>query len=200
MCGICGVADFDGRPVSDDVLGRMMSSIAHRGPDAQDTFVHADGTGPAVAFGHLRLAIIDLSPTGAQPMTNEDGTLWITYNGEIYNFRELRAELHAKGHPFRSESDTEVILHLYEEMGERCVERLEGMFAFALWDARRRRLVLARDRVGKKPLFVYRDRERLVFASEIKALLCHPDVPDDVNEAAIPEYFSFGYVVPPATR
>ena len=199
MCGICGVIDLDGRPVPPDVLARMTTSLAHRGPDRQQTFFHADAGGPAVALGHLRLAIIDLSPAGAQPMTNEDGTLWITYNGEIYNFRELRAELRAAGHPFHSDSDTEVILHLYEEMGDRCVERLDGMFALALWDARRRRMLLARDRVGKKPLYVYRDRHRLVFGSEIKALLCHPDVPDDVNEAAIPEYLSFGYVVPPAT-
>ena len=200
MCGICGVVEFDGRPVPLDLVARMMTSLAHRGPDGQGTFFHAEpGEAPSVALGHLRLAIVDLTPSASQPMTNEDGTLWITFNGEIYNFRTLRTELAARGHPFRSNSDTEVILHLYEEMGDRCVERLEGMFSFALWDGRRRRLVLARDRVGKKPLYVYRDRHRLVFASEIKALLCHPDVPDDVDEAAIPLYLSYGYVVPPAT-
>jgi asparagine synthase (glutamine-hydrolysing) len=199
MCGICGVIDLDGHPVPPAVLGRMMESLAHRGPDGRGTFFHADGGGHAVALGHLRLAIIDLSPSGTQPMTNEDGTLWITFNGEIYNFRELRAELRAAGHPFHSDSDTEVILHLYEEMGDRCVERLDGMFAFALWDARRGRALLARDRAGKKPLYVHRDRRRLVFASEIKALLGHPDVPDDVDEAVIPQYLSFGYAVPPAT-
>ena len=199
MCGICGVVDFDGEPVAPDVLARMMTTIAHRGPDGQGTFLHGElGAGPSVALGHLRLAVVDLSPNAAQPMTNEDGTLWITFNGEIYNFRELRDRLSDR-HPFRSSSDTEAILHLYEELGDACVAELEGMFAFALWDGRRRRLLLARDRMGKKPLYVYRDPRRLVFASEIKALLAHPKVPDDVNEAAIPEYFSFGYVVPPAT-
>jgi asparagine synthase (glutamine-hydrolysing) len=132
-------------------------------------------------------------------MSNEDGTLWIVFNGEIYNYRELRRPLKALGHPFRSQSDTEVILHLYEEKGERCVEELDGMFAFALWDARRLRLLLARDRVGKKPLFYYSDARLFAFASEIKALFHHPSIPVDIDESAIPLYFIHGYVSTPAT-
>lgn len=173
-----------------------MASLTHRGPDAEGSHVNArqaSSAGPAVALGHRRLAIIDLSPNGRQPMTNEDDSLWIVLNGEIYNFRELRAQLQSRGHSFCSESDTEVVLHLYEELGEKCVEALDGMFAFALWDERRKRLFLARDRVGKKPLYYGRVGSTFLFGSEVKALLRHPAVSGEVSLEALPCYFTFGY-------
>ena len=196
MCGICGVVNFDGKPVAHDVLRSMMASLAHRGPDGEGTYFNAGGglsNGPAVSLGHRRLAIIDLSANASQPMTNEDESLWVVFNGEIYNFQELRARLQVQGHSFRSGSDTEVILHLYEELGDKCVEDLDGMFAFALWDQRRRRLFLARDRVGKKPLYYACVGSTFVFGSEVKALLRHPAVRADVSLEALPCYFAFGY-------
>jgi asparagine synthase (glutamine-hydrolysing) len=202
MCGICGVVNLDGRPVSADVLHVMLAEIAHRGPDGKGTYLDAGGASPgdpAVGLGQVRLAIVDLSENGSQPMTNEDGTLWVILNGEIYNFPALRARLAARGHPFRSSSDTEVLLHLYEERGDDCIDELEGMFAFALWDSTRRRLLLARDRLGKKPLYVYRDGRIVAFASEIKALLRHPAVARELDPAAIAPYFLHGYVPGPAT-
>ncbi|TMB04204.1 MAG: hypothetical protein E6J64_13090 [Deltaproteobacteria bacterium] len=151
MCGISGFLNRDpAQPADRDLVVRMTEVIAHRGPDGSG--LHVDGP---VALGHRRLSIIDLSTAGAQPMTNEDGTVWITFNGEIYNFLDLRAELEARGHAFRSHCDTEVLVHGYEEWGEALPERLCGMFAFAIWDARRRRLFLARDRLGKKPLYYH---------------------------------------------
>ena len=202
MCGICGIVDRRGPAPDRGVLEAMTRAIAHRGPDAEGFLrLPRDGeaSGPGVGLGHRRLAIIDLSPSGAQPMTNEDETLWIILNGEIYNYRALRPELEARGHPLKSQSDTEVILHLYEELGERCVERLDGMFAFALWDTRRRRLLLARDRAGKKPLFYARAGDTFLFASEVKAILRHPRVASAPNVAAVPHYFVFGYPPPGAT-
>src|SRR4029077_11481093 len=162
MCGICG---FTGR--DDALLEAMKSAIRHRGPDAEGSWT-ADG----ISLGHRRLSIVDLSESGRQPMGNEDGSVWITFNGEIYNQLDLRKELEAKGHVFRSHADTEVIVHGYEQWGDDCVGRLTGMFAFALWDTRRRRLLLARDRLGIKPLYWAHVNGRLSFASEIKALLC----------------------------
>ncbi len=148
MCGICGKLNFDRQePVDNGLLGIMMDLIQHRGPDGSGKFL----SGP-VGLGHRRLSIIDLN-TGGQPMSNEDGTVWVVYNGEIYNFHELRTKLEERGHRFKSTTDTEVIVHLYEEMGDQCVTRLRGMFAFALWDERQQRLLLARDRVGVKPLY-----------------------------------------------
>jgi asparagine synthase (glutamine-hydrolysing) len=202
MCGICGVVNFDGRPVSTDVLHVMLAELAHRGPDGKGVYLDsasAPAGSPSIGLGHLRLAIVDLSENGSQPMVNEDGTLWVVTNGEIYNFPALREQLLARGHPFRSSSDTEVILHLYEEMGEDCVSALDGMFAFALWDSRRRRVLLARDPFGKKPLYVYRDARMLAFASEIKALLCHPEVRATVDPEAVAPYFLHGYVPGPRT-
>lgn len=172
----------------------MMAKLVHRGPD--DSGLYVDG---CIGLGHTRLKIIDLSPAARQPMTNEDETLRIIFNGEIYNYRQLRATLKTMDHHFRSNSDTEVILHLYEEKGDRCVEDLDGMFAFALWDARRRKLLLARDRVGKKPLFYYHDRGLFAFASEIKALFGHPSIPVEIDRTAIPLYFLYGYVPTPAS-
>src|SRR5712675_1881198 len=148
MCGICGKLEFDsGAKVAPELLDRMMHAIAHRGPDGTGKYI----SGPA-GLGHTRLAIIDLS-TGDQPLSNEDGTIWTVFNGEIYNFAELRTELQQSGHRFRSNTDTEVIVHAYEQWGEQAVTRFRGMFAFALWDTRKRRLLLVRDRVGIKPLY-----------------------------------------------
>jgi len=191
MCGICAIA---GSPLPDEgAVERMLSALRHRGPDDQG--VHrADGA----VLGQRRLSIIDLEG-GHQPIPNEDGRLWVVCNGEIYNYRELRAELEAKGHRFSTHSDTEVILHLYEEMGERCVERLRGMFAFAVWDGPRRRLFAARDRLGQKPLF-YAERDgRLALASEIKALLAlEPDL-RELDPAALDQYLTLRIIAPPRT-
>jgi asparagine synthase (glutamine-hydrolysing) len=192
MCGIAGIvgAGRDRR----EILRSMVSAIAHRGPDGEG--VYDDGI---AALGHRRLAIIDLSENAAQPMGNEDGSVQIVYNGEVYNFEELRAPLVQKGHRFRSRSDTEVLVHLYEEEGDRFVEALNGMFAFALWDARRRRLLIGRDRFGQKPLFYAMVGETLVFASEIKALLRHPGVPRRVSPRAIDSLLTVNFAPAPGS-
>ena len=186
MCGIVGVYRFDGQPVSEHVLKRMTDVIAHRGPDGEGYY--ADGR---LGFGHRRLAIVDLSPLGKQPMGNESGDVVITFNGEIFNFHDLRVKLQALGHQFRSQSDTEAIVHAYEEWGEAAVQMLNGQFAFGLWDKQKQQLLLARDRFGVKPLYYYHDRDKLVFASEIKAILEYPDIPRTVNYSALNEYFTF---------
>src|SRR5262249_42214318 len=151
----------------------------------------------SVGLGHQRLAIMDLSAAGRQPMANENGAIRITFNGEIYNFRKLRKELLELGHTFKSSSDTEVVIHLYEEMGRGCLSRLEGMFAFALWDEKKNLLFLARDRVGKKPLHYAVDGEGIVFASEIKALLEHPRVSREIDPGALNKYLTYEYVPAP---
>jgi asparagine synthase (glutamine-hydrolysing) len=178
---------------SREVIARMCRVIEHRGPDDEGFYV--DG---GVALGMRRLSIIDLV-TGHQPITNEDGSLWIVFNGEIYNFREIRDDLIARGHIFQSNTDTEVIVHLYEDEGEACVERLRGMFAFAIWDRRSRTLFLARDRVGVKPLHYSLAGDTLIFASEIKSLLQHSAIKREVNTEAISDFLSFGYVPDPAS-
>jgi asparagine synthase (glutamine-hydrolysing) len=178
---------------SREVIARMCRVIEHRGPDDEGFYV--DG---GVALGMRRLSIIDLV-TGHQPITNEDGSLWIVFNGEIYNFREIRDDLIARGHIFQSNTDTEVIVHLYEDEGEACVERLRGMFAFAIWDRRSRTLFLARDRVGVKPLHYSLAGDTLIFASEIKSLLQHSAIEREVNTEAISDFLSFGYVPDPAS-
>ena len=188
---MCGIAGFVGQG-DRDRLEAMVSTLTHRGPDDEGLWV-----GPDVGLGMRRLAIIDLAG-GRQPMLNEDDTLHLVLNGEIYNFRELREDLIRRGHRFRTRSDTEVILHLYEEVGEDCVTWLRGMFAFALWDAPRRILLLARDRMGKKPLYYWHRGGLFLFASEIKALLCHPAVPRDLDWEAFHHYLAFGYT--PADR
>ena len=194
MCGIAGVVHADPRyPVEPDLIRRMTGVMAHRGPDADGFHL-----GPGVALGHRRLSIIDLS-TGDQPIFNEDGTVAVVFNGEIYNFRELREDLRSRGHRFTTQSDTEVIVHAYEDGGPDCVARLRGMFAFALWDERRRRLLLARDRAGKKPLYYVADGDRLAFASELKALLQDPGLKRVIAPEALDDYFSFGAVPAPAT-
>jgi asparagine synthase (glutamine-hydrolysing) len=186
MCGLAGVFDPSGKPVARGVLERMTAAVAHRGPDGQGCFSDA-----GIGLGHRRLSIIDLSDAAAQPLRNETGDVLLIYNGEIFNFRELRAELEAAGHRFRSATDSEVIVHGYEEWGEECVSRLNGMFAFALWDVKRRRLLLARDRYGIKPLYYWRRDGLLVFASEVKAILQHPQVSVAVDPPALLEYFTF---------
>ena len=196
MCGICGELRFeDGRTSAETIRG-MRDVLVHRGPDDAGVFVSATGQ---VGLGFRRLRIIDLTPNASQPMPNEDGSVHVVFNGEIYNFVSLRKDLLARGHRFRSHSDTEVIVHLYEEKGADCVADLDGMFALAIWDERNHRLTMARDRAGKKPLFYYRDGERLLFASEIKAFFEHPDVSLDINPDAVPYYFIHGYVPCPET-
>jgi asparagine synthase (glutamine-hydrolysing) len=189
MCGICGIVGHQSQPGWSDRLDRMTGVVRHRGPD--DVGRHVE---PGVALGHRRLTIIDLTSAGHQPMTNEDGTLWLTYNGEIYNHRDVRTELVARGHRYHSETDSETILHAYEEWGERAVERFRGMFAFGLWDRRNRRLWLVRDRLGVKPLYYAVTGDRLVFASEIKSIFESGVVAPALDPHALPEYLTFGYL------
>jgi asparagine synthase (glutamine-hydrolysing) len=196
MCGICGaVWGGSERPLGDDRLAAMMDRIVHRGPD--DSGVYRDAH---AALGFRRLAIVDL-PGGRQPLSNEDGTVWTVFNGEIYNFPALRRRLEAKGHTLRSSGDTEVLVHLYEDEGTGMFKLLRGMFALAIWDVPRRTLVLARDRMGQKPLVYRHDGERLTFASELKALLALPesDVPRRVDPIAVDLYLTYGYVPHPRT-
>lgn len=189
MCGICGVLNFDRREsVAPGVLQTMNRQIVHRGPD-DEGFYLAENVGLAMR----RLSIIDVA-TGHQPMTNEDSTLWLVYNGEIYNHQELRPSLEARGHRYRTRSDTETILHLYEEYGRDCVNHLRGMFAFVIWDARNRRLFAARDRLGIKPFYYHHSAQRFLFGSEIKALLAHPTLKAQFNAKVLPEYLAFGYL------
>ena len=194
MCGICGKINFDGTPVGESLLREMASTLSHRGPD-DEGFYCGGGTG----LGHRRLSIIDLSPLGHQPMSNENGTVWIVFNGEIYNFRELREELEAKGHAFRSKTDTEVIVHLYEEYGHQCVLMLRGMFAFAIWDSSSRTLFLARDRTGKKPLYYRHTPDSFIFGSEIKAVLCDDSAETKPDQVAIHHYLTYQDVPSPWT-
>jgi asparagine synthase (glutamine-hydrolysing) len=194
MCGIAGVIWQDpSRPAERAVIAPMVAAIAHRGPDGEGIEL----LGPA-ALGHRRLSIIDLSEDGRQPMSNEDGTVWVVLNGEIYNFAALREELEAKGHRFRSRTDTEVLVHLYEEEGPELVRRLRGMFAFAIWDTTRGKLLLARDRAGQKPLHYRVDPDALRFASEPAALLADPSAPAPAfDPVAIHDYLHYGYVPSP---
>ena len=181
----------------------MCQAFSYRGPDDEGVYTSEQTAGHGqkvtVGLGHKRLSIIDLSAAGHQPMSNEDGSVWITCNGEIYNFKEQRAELQAKGHVFKGHSDTEVLLHLYEEEGPKCVHRLNGMFSFGLWDEKRARLWLCRDRVGIKPLVYYWDGKRFVFASEIKSLLSDPAIPRELDYDALLLYLAFSYVPAPYT-
>jgi len=193
MCGIGGKLFFDrARVVDPALLSQMSAVLRHRGPD--DAGVYYDGQ---IGLAHRRLSIIDLSPAGHQPMSNIDGTVWITYNGEVYNFLDLRKELENDGVTFRSKTDTEVILSLYERHGTDCIRYLRGMFAFAIWDGRSRSLFLARDRLGKKPLYYYHDAEKFVFASEPKGILQDPEIPVSADFQAIHHYLTFGYVPSP---
>jgi asparagine synthase (glutamine-hydrolysing) len=186
MCGICGIFNLNGEPVSSVDLRKMTDAIAHRGPDGEGFY-----TDSFVGLGHRRLAIIDLSPAGHQPMLTRDGQFTIVYNGEVYNFQELRAELESLGHQFRSKTDTEVVLNAYAEWGPECVNRFNGMFAFAIWDKTRQRLFLARDRYGIKPLYYTFQENRFMFASEQKAILALPVVKREIDLEALVEYFTF---------
>jgi asparagine synthase (glutamine-hydrolysing) len=197
MCGISGELSFDvSRPVSVDAVAAMTATLQHRGPDHDATYRSTDGV---LGFGFRRLSIIDLRTAANQPIGNEDGSVQLVFNGEIYNYRELRQPLVDKGHVFRSNADSEVIVHLFEERGDQAIDALDGMFALGIWDARHGTLTLARDRAGKKPLFVYSDGTRVAFASEIKALLAHPDLDIGIDESAVPYYFLYGFVPHPQT-
>lgn len=186
MCGIVGVVRLDSQPVAANTIAKMSASLAHRGPDSDGIWVEG-----ATGFGHRRLAIIDLTPGGHQPMGNETGDIILIYNGELYNYQDLRLKLEAVGHRFHSRSDTEVVLHAYQEWGASSLEWFNGMFALAIWDKRTYKLFLARDRYGVKPLYYYYDGAKLVFASEIKAILAYPGIPRAVCYPALNEYFTF---------
>lgn len=189
MCGIAGVLEFGGNDqIKESVLREMCAAMVHRGPD--DEGIYTDGV---IGLGMRRLSIIDLA-TGHQPISNEDGTVWIVFNGEIYNHAILREQLVAQGHRFKTQSDTETIVHLYEEHGEECVRHLRGMFAFAIWDSRDRKLFIARDRLGIKPLYYCLSPELFIFGSEIKVVLAHPGMCPAFNRNTLPEYLAFGYV------
>ncbi|UCG22692.1 MAG: asparagine synthase (glutamine-hydrolyzing) [Chloroflexota bacterium] len=191
MCGICGTVSPGG--VKAPEIQAMMETIAHRGPDDDGLYVNG-----SVGLGARRLSIIDLA-LGHQPISNEDGTIWIVFNGEIYNYKQLRSGLEAKGHSFQTQSDTEVIVHLYEDLGEKCVTQLRGMFAFAIWDARNDKLFLARDHLGQKPLFYCQLGDRFLFASEVKAILSAGDVPREVDFDSIHHYLSLRFIPSPGT-
>jgi len=192
MCGISGIVYHDRhRPVILDDLKRMCNTLVHRGPDDEGFFVDQN-----VGLGMRRLNVIDLA-TGHQPISNEDGRLWIVFNGEIYNYPELRKELEEKGHRFSTNTDTETIVHAYEEYGEHCVTKLNGMFAFAIWDCRKQKLLLARDRLGIKPLYYFLDNRHLVFGSELKAILEHREVPRAIDLEALDSYLTFEYIPAP---
>ena len=194
MCGICGRLNFNDRPVQPDELEQMCKEIKHRGPDDQGIWLK----GP-VGLGHRRLSIIDLSPAGHQPISNETKTVWIVFNGEIYNFQALRSRLIKNGHKFSSKTDTEIVVHLWEEYGVNCVKYLRGMFALALWDEREKSLFLARDRVGKKPLKYYLDKQKIIFASELKAILTDKTIKRTPDLQAIDHFFSLEAVPAPLT-
>ena len=191
MCGICGIARTDGRRADPDVLQSMIRTMQHRGPDDEGMWCSPDGR---VGLAHRRLSIIDLSPAGHQPMKDAAGRLWISFNGEIYNFKELRVELQQLGHEFHTATDTEVILEAYREWDLDCLKKLNGMFALALFDLDRQRLFLARDRAGEKPLFYCHRSGRFAFASELKALMKDPEFRPSVDHFALNQYLAFGYI------
>jgi asparagine synthase (glutamine-hydrolysing) len=193
MCGICGIYADGGAPVDERTLDAMSAVMRHRGPDGTGKYLS-----PGIGLGHLRLSIIDVEG-GSQPIDNEDGTLQVVFNGEIYNFVELRQELEAAGHRFKTRSDTEVIVHAYEQWGRACVKRFNGMYAFALWDTKTRELFIARDHLGIKPLYYVDLGSRILFASEIKALLQDPQCPREVDLEALGQLFTFRYVPSPKT-
>jgi asparagine synthase (glutamine-hydrolysing) len=199
MCGIAGIIEDKGG-VEEKCLHRMMKALAHRGPDDKGiTILQAASSDISVGLAHRRLSIIDLSPDGRQPMSNEDGSVWISYNGEIYNYRELRTELTGKGYRFRSKSDTEALIHAYEEWGIKCLEKLRGMFSFAVWDGRKQRLFMAVDRFGIKPLYYFHRLGTFLFASEVRTLLQSGLVEKLIEPAAVDSYLSFGAVQAPLT-
>ena len=187
MCGIAGFLNTNGAPADERLVHRMTDIIAHRGPDASGFYVRG-----RVALGHRRLSIIDLA-TGDQPMSNEDGLVWVTYNGEVFNHADVRPELESAGHRYKSRCDTETIVHAYEEWGDQSPVRYRGMFAYAIWDEKKRQLLCVRDRLGIKPLYYFWNGRLFAFASEMKALLEHPEISADFNDQLVPEYLAFGY-------
>lgn len=191
MCGICGIYNLDDRPVEKNLLKKMNNTLIHRGPDDEGYYVNG-----SIGLGHRRLSIIDLD-TGRQPMGNQDGSIQVVFNGEVYNFLDLRKQLQNKGHKFITQSDTETIVYAYQEWGENFVTKLRGMFAIALWDNRLKKLILVRDRVGKKPLYYYYGKDKIIFASELKAILADPNIPRNIDIHALDAYLSFGYVPSP---
>jgi len=191
MCGICGIYNFNVQAVNKELLEKMNNTLVHRGPDGEGYYIEKN-----IGLGHRRLSIIDLEG-GKQPMGNEDGSIQVVFNGEIYNFLELKKDLEAKGYHFRTRSDTETIIYGYEEWGEEFVQKLRGMFAIALWDSRNQKLLLIRDRIGKKPVYYYLGKDRILFASEIKALLMDKSIPKEIDPIALDSYLSFGYVPSP---
>lgn len=197
MCGISGVFHFKNQNIVDEeVLKRMNGILKHRGPDDEGVYVSKDGK---LGLGFRRLSIIDLSPAGHQPMSNEDGTIWTVFNGEIYNFQEIRRELEKKGHTFKSKTDTETILHTYEDHGTEAVQKLNGMFSVALWDEKKRKLWLVRDRLGIKPLYYTVQNKSIIFASEIKAILEYPGIKRKLDEEALFHYLTFSCCPAPMT-
>jgi asparagine synthase (glutamine-hydrolysing) len=192
MCGIGGIVHLDqSNPVDQEELRRICGTMFHRGPDDEGCVIDHH-----VGLGMRRLNVIDLV-TGRQPISNEDGRIWIVFNGEIYNFRELRKQLEEKGHKFSTSSDTETIVHLYEEHGTNCVKQLNGMFAFAIWDKTKQTLLLARDRLGVKPLYYFVDGQRLIFGSELKAILACDNVPRRIDLEALDSFLTSEYVPSP---
>lgn len=187
MCGICGIVEKN--TVDGKLLEAMTRRLRHRGPDAQQVEILGN-----VGLGHARLSIIDLSENANQPICNEDKSLYLVYNGEFYNFGKYRQGLIDKGHIFKSRTDSEVILHLFEEEGLDFLRKIRGMFAFAIWDRRKSELLLARDRVGIKPLYYFHDGNKFIFASELKAILKHPDVSREIDPEALHTYFTMGYI------
>jgi asparagine synthase (glutamine-hydrolysing) len=198
MCGIVGVFSYssDSATVTEDLIVRMRDSMIHRGPDDAGLYISANGK---LGLGHRRLSIIDLSPRAKQPMSNEDGTIWTVFNGEIYNYKSLQKQLKEAGHTFKSDSDTEVIIHLYEEKGIDCVHNLEGMFAFAIWDEKKENLFLVRDRIGIKPLYYAVTSDRFIFASEMKALFVSNGLAKEISPESIYHYLTFLTVPAPNT-
>ena len=192
MCGICGIVYSDREQmVERNTLKKMCDMITHRGPDDEGFYINQH-----VGLGMRRLSIIDLS-TGKQPISNEDGQIWIVFNGEIYNHKEIRAELENKGHQFKTKTDTEAIVHAYEEYGDSCVQKLNGMFAFAIWDNRNHTLFLARDRIGIKPLYYLFDKNRLIFGSELKSILRAGDIPKRIDLQALDHFLTFEFIPAP---
>jgi len=194
MCGLNGIYNLNGKPADSFLIQKMNNVLNHRGPDDKGCFCFNQ-----VGLGHTRLSIIDLSQAGHQPMSNDNESLWIVYNGEIYNFQEIRKSLQALGYKFKSETDTEVILFSYQEWGVNCLEKFNGMFAFAIWDKNKEQLFLARDRLGQKPLYYYYDQEKFVFASEIKAILENKNIKREINPQGMVNYFTFGNSIGPDT-
>lgn len=193
MCGICGIATRESGQIDSAVLQYMCNTLTHRGPDDEGYYTNA-----GIGLAMRRLSIIDLDG-GHQPISNEDQTIWLIFNGEIYNYRELRHDLLEKGHTFRTQSDSEVIIHAYESYGEQCLEYLNGMFGFAIWDENKRRLLLARDRLGIKPLYFWATNDRIIFGSELKALLAYPDTPREIDPIALDHLLTLEYIPSPRT-